>query len=129
MPRADNEAIIQPMSSVADAWWNEDRRDLFHSVEVIASDSPEPQRVGQCLDTILNDLELYDDPRQGAGMWLYDNELHIAEQLGFLLHSVAAGIAANEAEARAIGGGAWLDARGVAVHLRDLMALNGDFTR
>ena len=55
--RAVTRAKSCDMTSIAENWWNEDGRDLFRSLEVIASDAPNPDRVGLCLETILNDLE------------------------------------------------------------------------
>jgi hypothetical protein len=114
---------------MADDWWNEDRRDLFRSIEVIASDAPSPDRIGLCLDRILNDLELYDDPRQGAGAWLYENELQLAEQLGEKLHDAAAGRRLIEAGATALANPVWANVRAAATDLRRLMEANGDFRR
>jgi hypothetical protein len=36
-------------------------------------------------DVILNDL--YEDPRQGAGLWLFEDELQLADRLGEELHN------------------------------------------
>ena len=117
------------MVSTADGWWNEDRRSLFRSVEVIALGAVNPDRIGLCLDTVLNDLELYDDPRQGAGAWLYDNELQVAEQLGAILHTSVGGTRPIEAGRKAVASTAWADARNTATHLLGLMVSNGDFSR
>lgn len=117
------------MTSIADNWWNEDRRDLFRSLEVIASDAPNPDRIGLCLDTILNDLELYDDPRQGCGAWLFDNELQLADALGDQLNTAASQARLIEAGPAALASHAWPEARDTAAALLRLMAANGDFTR
>ncbi len=66
------------MKSIADNWWNEDHRDLFRSTELVASEARDASCLGASFDTILNDLELYDDPRQAAGAWLFENELQLA---------------------------------------------------
>lgn len=120
---------IGHMRSIADDWWNEDRRDLFRSLEVIVSASSTPDRIGQCLDTILNDLELYDDPQQGAGAWLYDNELQLAQQLGERLHVAADLTQLVEAGPKAVASGGWPDVQVTAVRLLRAMKRNGDFTR
>jgi hypothetical protein len=117
-----------PMASIADDWWNEDRRDLFRSLEAIAAEACSPDRVGLCLDTILGDLELYDDPRQGAGAWLYENELRLAEQLGERLHEAADDRKPVEAGPTAVASAGWADARATANRLLQLMKANGDFT-
>lgn len=121
--------IISDMNSIADKWWNEDRRDLFRSLEVIASDEPNPDRVGLCLETILNDLELYEDPRQGGGLWLFDNELYLANALGEQLKASASQSRLVEAGPAALASASWPDARCTAVALMSLMVTNGDFIR
>ena len=117
------------MASIADHWWNEDRRDLFRSVECIASETPNLDRVGLCLDTILNDLELYDDPRQGVGAWLYEDEIQIAERLGEKLIAATDGMNPVNAGPKAVASIAWAEARTTALQLLQLMKSNGDFAR
>lgn len=116
------------MTSIAANWWNEDRRDLFRSLEVIASDAPDPDRIGLCLDTILNDLELYDDPRQGSGSWLFEDELNLANALGEQLKATCRD-RPIEAGPAALASVSWPKARGTAVALLSLMEANGDFPR
>lgn len=115
------------MESVADDWWNEDRRDLFRSLEVIVSEEPRPDRVSLCLDTILTDLELYDDARQGAGAWLYENELQLADELGGMLHVAAGDARPIEAGDIVLASTGWASARSTAARLLELMKTNGDF--
>ncbi|WP_445191825.1 hypothetical protein ACT009_14800 [Sphingomonas sp. Tas61C01] len=117
------------MANISDGWWNEDRRDLFSSIEVIASERPDPDRIGLCLDTILNDLELYDDPRQGAGAWLFDDELELAERLGENLHGATGETRPVEAGPTAIASAEWPGARATAIELFRRMETNGDFSR
>jgi hypothetical protein len=113
------------MASIADDWWTEDRRDLFRSLVAITSEASSPERIGLCLDTILNDLELYEDPRQGAGSWLYESELPLADELGVQLHDAVSGARVTEALASP----AWTHVRATAARLCRLMEANGDFTR
>lgn len=121
---------IRHMASIADGWWNEERRELVRSLEAIASEVTNPDRIGLCLDTILHDLELYDDPRQGVGAWLYDDELQIAEQLGEELHVAAGGVARLvEGGTLVLASSAWSEARVTAINLLRLMDANGDFAR
>lgn len=117
------------MNSIADNWWNEDRRDLFRSLEVIASEAPNPDRIGLCLDTILNDLELYDDPRQGGGAWIFDNELQLAHALGEHVKAAVNQIRLVEAGPAALTSDSWPEVRATAAALLGLMAANGEFTR
>lgn len=121
--------MTSDMTSIADNWWNEDRRDLFRSTEVIASEAPNPDWIGLCLDTILNDLELYYDPRQGAGAWLYDDELQLAERLGEQLHIASGDTKVIEAGPIALASGEWPNVRATAAALLGLMEANGDFAR
>lgn len=121
--------MISGMTSIADNWWNEDRRDLFRSAEIIASDAPNPDRIGLCLDTILNDLELYDDPRQGAGAWLYDDELQLAERLAEQLQIASGDTKVIDAGPIALASGEWPKVRATAAALLGLMEANGDFAR
>ena len=100
------------MNSISDNWWNEDRRDLFRSLEVIASEAPNPDRIGLCLDTILNDLELYDDPRQGGGAWIFDNELQLAEALGEQVAAAVNQVRLVDAGPAALSGGRPADVMG-----------------
>lgn len=117
------------MRSIADSWWNEDRRDLFRSTETLASEGKDADRLGLALDTILNDLELYDDPRQGAGVWLFESELRLADQLGEELHRVVGDAEPVVAGAEALASTDWPNVRATAVGLLRLMEANGDFTR
>ncbi len=79
------------------------------------------------LDTILNDLDLYDDPLQGRGSWLFDNELHLANALGEKLKETVSHTRLVEAGPAALASESWPDARRTAVSLLSLMAANGDF--
>tara|TARA_R110001632_G_scaffold169865_1_gene288939 strand:+ start:79 stop:504 length:426 start_codon:yes stop_codon:yes gene_type:complete len=127
LPDLFRQRIASGMGSLADKWWNEDRRDLFRSLEVITSDAPNPDRIGLSLDTILNDLDLYDDPLQGRGSWLFDNELHLANALGEKLKETVSHTRLVEAGPAALASESWPDARRTAVSLLSLMAANGDF--
>jgi hypothetical protein len=127
LPEKISQGIIQSMASIADHWWNEDRRDLFRSVECIASETPDLDRVSLCLDTILNDLELYDDPHQGVGAWLYEDEIQTAERLGEKLSAATDGMDPVDAGPPAVASITWAEARTMASQLLQLMKSNGDF--
>src|SRR3954462_2834700 len=109
------------MSSIADNWWNEDRRDLFRSTEIVASSTSDATRLGSSLDTILNDLELYVDPRQGAGAWLFEDELQLANRLGEELHDVVGDEEPGAAGAKALASSEWPSVRATAAALLSLM--------
>jgi hypothetical protein len=122
-------ASIRGMNGIADNWWNEDRRDLFRSVEAIVSVAQSVERLGAALDTILNDLELYDDPRQGAGAWLFEDEIQLADKLGEELHYVIGEAIPANAGAMALESNGWTSVRATAGMLLRVMEANGDFTR
>jgi hypothetical protein len=61
-----------------DHWIWPDRRDLYHSCKVFIDPDASAELVGHAVDALLNDLELYDDPRQGLGSWLLSDELPLA---------------------------------------------------
>jgi hypothetical protein len=117
------------MAIIADDWWTEDRRDLFRSLVVISSEASSAERIGLCLDTILNDLELYDDPRQGAGSWLYESGLQLADELGVQLHDAVSGAHIIDAGALVLARPSWTKVRTTAARFLRLMEANGDFTR
>ena len=79
------------------------------------------------LDTILNDLELYDDPVQGRDSWLFDDELHLANALGEQLKVTVNQSRLVEAGPAALASESWPGARNTAVALLSLMTANGDF--
>lgn len=116
------------MRSIADKWWNEERRDLFRATEVVASRCSDATRLSTSLDTILNDLELYEDPRQGAGAWLFDNELKLADRLGEQLRNVVGNERPVEAGATALASDDWPTVQAMAAALLSAMRANGDFT-
>lgn len=116
------------VASIVDDWWNEERRDLARSLMAIASEASSPERIGLCLDTILNDLELYGDPRQGEGRWLCENELQLADQFGVQLHNTVSSARLVDAGVKAIASPGWADVRATAARLLRLMEANGDFT-
>ena len=120
--------MLSDMNGIADNWWNEDRRDLFRSLEVIASDTPNPDRIGLCFDTILKDLELNDDPQQGSGAWLFYNELQLSDGFGVQLKAAANQVRLVKAGRAAIASASWPEVRGTAAALLRLMAANEDIT-
>ena len=113
------------MGNLAESWWHRGQRDRFPSIEVIASDALNPDRIGVALDTILNDSELYDDPVQGRGSSLLDTEPRFAHALGDKLQQTVTQTGLVEAGLAALASGSWSDARRTAVSFLSLMAANG----
>lgn len=71
-------------------WIWPDRRDLYNACKTFTDPAASDDCVGEAADALLNDLELYDDPRQGHGSWLFPNELTITYDLATKLHSATA---------------------------------------
>ncbi len=118
------------MTGIADQWWNEERRDMVQALEALVVDDPNPSKVGQSLDTILNDLELYDDPRQSLDRWLFDGEFQFATAFAEHLQScVERGASQADVGATALASSAWPIVKGAALSLLNLMTRNGDFTK
>lgn len=101
-----------------------DRHQLLRSLEAIVADAPNPDRIGLCLDTILHDLELYNDPHQGRGSWLFDDEVPLAEELGERLGGIVGATCPIEAGPQALQSPAWCAAREAALDLLNLMTRN-----
>ena len=106
-------------------WSPEDRSDLFRSVEYLSTDTRNADRVGLCLDTILNDLEVHDDPEQGLGLWLYSNEAALLKELAELLHEIIGSTRIMEAGERAVTHSKFPAVRKTAARLAALMRSNG----
>ena len=70
-------------------WIWPDRRDLYHACIALSDPHPKTANVSEAAETVLNDLELFDDPHQGRGAWLFDDELQLAADLATMLHAVA----------------------------------------
>lgn len=100
--------------------WPE-RHELIRALEAIVTDASSPDRIGLCLDTILHDLELYDDPHQGRGSWLFDDEVPLAEELGERLAGVVGATRPLEAGPEALRSAGWRAARETALALSSLM--------
>lgn len=82
--------MVQLLGMDDNLWVWPDRRDLFHACVAFADPEVSADRVGEAADALLNDLELYDDPRQGHGSWLFPDEFTIADDLATKLHTATA---------------------------------------
>lgn len=69
--------------------WNQpERRDLYLAARILAGREDDGDWRQWASDTLIQDLELYDDPRQGVGSWLATDEEELANELGKRLWSV-----------------------------------------
>ena len=69
-------------------WSHPERRDLFLAASVLASTQRDGDWLQWASDTLIQDLELYDDFAQGAGSWLTPDEEELAKELGEQLWGV-----------------------------------------
>lgn len=106
-------------------WSPEDRIMLFRSVEYLGGDATNPDRVGLCLDAILNDLEAYTDPDQGLRLWLYASEAALFNELAERLNQVSCSLRPIDAGRAAAAHPAWPAAREAAAELAAKMKANG----
>ena len=110
-------------------WTPQDRIALFRSAEYLGGDASNADRIGLCLDTILNDLEAYDDPEQGLRVWLYANESSLLNDLAERLHEVVGEDRPIEAGQKAVRHAGFAGAREAASRLAGLMRVNGKINR
>ncbi len=69
--------------------WNQpERRDLYLAARILANREDDGDWRQWASDTLIQDLELYDDPRQGVGFWLATDEEELANELGERLWTV-----------------------------------------
>ena len=69
-------------------WSQPERRDLYLASLVLAEGPQDGDWLQWASDVLLDDLELHDDPRQGAGSWLFDDEVKLATELGDRLWTI-----------------------------------------
>ncbi len=72
-----------------DEWVWPERRDLYRACLTLADPGATSARVSEATNILLNDLELYDDPRQGKDLWLFPDETLVADDLAAKLHALA----------------------------------------
>ena len=70
------------------AWAHPDRRGLYRAVLILTGNRLTPWRLQVARHNLLEDLEIYDDPRQGAGSWIAASEQAAVERLGEALHLI-----------------------------------------
>ena len=106
-------------------WVWPERRDFYHACAALAEPQADTAQISAAVDTLLDDLELYDDPHQGRGIWLFSNELPIADGLATKLHALAGGQTSEDWGHAIIGHSSWPDIRADAVKLYRLISING----
>lgn len=79
-------------------WNSTERRDLFLASRILAGEKEDGHWVQWASDTLIQDLELYSDPRQGVGSWLIGDEADAANELGECLWAIVGTDPFNAAE-------------------------------
>ena len=62
------------------AWKHPERRDLFLASRILAEGVDDGDWLQWASDTLIQDLELYED--QGAGFWMVESEVSLANEVG-----------------------------------------------
>jgi len=106
-------------------WGWPERRELHRACAMLAKQHPATKEVSEALDILLNDLELYDDPHQGRGIWLFPDELPYADSLATALHSLSGAETSGDWGAAIIGHSFWPDIAASAATLLQLIEKNG----
>ena len=70
------------MSVARLSWAHPDRRRLYRALVILTSARLSPARAAVARHALLHDLEIFDDPRQGQGDWLFADEVAHVERLG-----------------------------------------------
>lgn len=103
-------------------WKWPERRDLYLSSRILAGETADGHWVQWASDTLIQDLQLYDDPRQGLGAWLVDDEAKLANELGECLWRLVGDDPFSAAE-KITADGALL--RPLAARIAELIEKNG----
>ncbi|WP_260598259.1 hypothetical protein [Sphingomonas endolithica] len=105
-------------------WKSPERRDLYLAGRILSGENGDGDGdwVQWASDTLIQDLELYEDPRQGVGSWLAVDEADIANELGVCLWRVVGADPFSAADKIAADGAAL---RSIASELVERMEVNG----
>ena len=127
--RNGSKADIAVAPHVRHAWrmgaynWNHaERRDLYLASRILAGENADGHWVQWASDTLIQDLELYSDPRQGVGSWLVGGEADTANELGECLWALVEADPSSAAEKIATDGAAL---RPIALRLIEQMEAHG----
>lgn len=107
-------------------WAHPDRRDLYRSVSILASPRATKGPVQIALYRLLVDLEIYDDPRQGIGSWLWPDEAVPVDQLSVKLQNLVADASQDRWGEEALRHPGWDEARNSAAALKRTIEGNGE---
>lgn len=103
-------------------WVWPERRDLYCACLTLADCQATSARVSEAVDILLNDIELFDDPRQGKDVWLFPDEALVADDLAGKLHALAGAETSGDWGSAIIGHSIWpsicADARNLLVMIR-----------
>lgn len=111
-----------------DQWVWPERRDLYQACLAFADPQTTSARVSEAADIVLNDLELYDDPRQGKDLWLFADESPVADDLATKLHALAGAETSGDWGGAIIGHPTWSDICADAQELLRMIRRNGQGT-
>lgn len=69
---------------MTDYVWNHvERRDLYLASRILANSGPyDGDWMQWASDTLIYDLEIYNDPRQGVDYFLFQDEVQLVDELG-----------------------------------------------
>ena len=103
-------------------WSSAERRDLYLASRILAGENADGHWVQWACETLIQDLELYSDPRQGVGAWLVGDEAETAIELGERLWALVEDDPFSAAEKIAADGATL---RPIASRLIEQMETNG----
>lgn len=111
-----------------DQWVWPERRDLYRATLTLTDPEVTFALVSEAADILLNDIELYDDPRQGKGLWLFPDEAPVADDLGTKLHALAGAEGAGDWGHAIMGHSLWPGICADAQKLLGMIRRNGQGT-
>lgn len=109
-------------------WVWPERRDLYRACLTLADPQATSARVTDAADILLNDIELYDDPRQGKDRWLFPDEAALADCLATKLHALAGAETSGDWGYAIIEHSSWLGICADAQKLLGIILRNGQGT-
>ncbi|MET3724107.1 hypothetical protein [Sphingomonas trueperi] len=111
-----------------DRWVWPERRDLYRACSTLADPQATSAHVSEAASTLLNEIELYDDPRQGKGLWLFPDESLVADDLAAKLHALAGAETSGDWGEAITGHSTWPDICADAQKLVGMIRHNGQGT-
>jgi hypothetical protein len=103
-------------------WSHLERRDLYLASRLLADAERDGDWVQWASDTLIYVLEIYNDPREGVGFWLFEDEVQFVDELGERLWGV---VKADPYNAAALVGQDDGSLRATASKLVERMKANG----